>query len=154
MSIPSEYTLKVNLRTDTTADIEVDKTIPYESLMTKAHKKIKLLQLIKNRIQENQEYSSSNWYLYNQSITDSLHSLKTKSWGLCCQKQVSQAGISNYIPQFTVGGSYLSLPEIPASGYKVLSCPNVSFDLAGASTGNHKENLCIMSTPFPLLLWA
>ena len=24
-------------------------------------------------------------------------------WRLCCQKQVSQAGISNYIPQFTVG---------------------------------------------------
>ena len=30
-------------------------------------------------------------------------------WGLCCQKQVSQAGISNYIPQFTVGCNYLSL---------------------------------------------
>ena len=40
-------------------------------------------------------------------------------WGLCCQKQVSQAEISNYIPQFTVGCSYLSLPEIPASGSKV-----------------------------------
>ena len=39
--------------------------------------------------------------------------------GLCCQKQVSQAGISNYIPQFTVGCNYLSLPEIPASGNKV-----------------------------------
>ena len=43
-------------------------------------------------------------------------------WGLCCQKQVSQAGISNYIPQFTVGCNYLSLPEIPASGNKVLIC--------------------------------
>ena len=41
-------------------------------------------------------------------------------WGLCCQKQVSQAGISNYIPQFTVGCNYLSLPEIPASGNQVL----------------------------------
>ena len=41
-------------------------------------------------------------------------------WGLCCQKQVSQAGISNYIPQFTVGCNYLSLPEIPASGNKAL----------------------------------
>ena len=40
-------------------------------------------------------------------------------WGLCCQKQVSQAGISNYIPQFTVKCNYLSLPEIPASGNKV-----------------------------------
>ena len=40
-------------------------------------------------------------------------------WGLCCRKQVSQAGISNYIPQFTVECNYLSLPEIPASGNKL-----------------------------------
>ena len=40
-------------------------------------------------------------------------------WGLCCQKQVSQTGISNYILQFTVGCNYLSLPKIPASGNKV-----------------------------------
>ena len=37
-------------------------------------------------------------------------------WGLCCQKHVSQAGISNYIPQSTVGCNYFSLFEIPASG--------------------------------------
>ena len=43
-------------------------------------------------------------------------------WGLCCQKQVSQAGISNYISQFTAGCNYLSLPEIPASGNKVHIC--------------------------------
>ena len=43
-------------------------------------------------------------------------------WRLCCQKQVSQAGISNYIPQFTVGCNYISLTEIPASGNKVLIC--------------------------------
>ena len=43
-------------------------------------------------------------------------------WGLCCQKQVSQAGISNYIAQFTAGCNYLFLPEIPASGDKVLIC--------------------------------
>ena len=41
-------------------------------------------------------------------------------WGLCCQNQVSQTGISIYIPQFTVGCNYLSLPEMPASGNKVL----------------------------------
>ena len=35
-------------------------------------------------------------------------------------KQVSQAGIRNYIPQFTVGCNYLSLPEVPASGSNVL----------------------------------
>ena len=40
-----------------------------------------------------------------------------------CQKQVSQAGISNYTPQFTVGCNYLSLPEIPASGNEVHICP-------------------------------
>ena len=43
--------------------------------------------------------------------------------GLCHQKQVSQAGISNCIPQHTVGCNYLSLPEIHASGDKVLICP-------------------------------
>ena len=41
-------------------------------------------------------------------------------WRLCLQKPVSQAGIINYIPQFTVGCNYLSLREIPASGDKVL----------------------------------
>ena len=43
-------------------------------------------------------------------------------WGLCCQKHISQAGISNYIPRLTVGCNYLSLPEIPASGNNVLIC--------------------------------
>ena len=42
--------------------------------------------------------------------------------GLRRQKQVSQAGKSNYIPQSTAGCNYLSLPEIPASGNKVLIC--------------------------------
>ena len=41
-------------------------------------------------------------------------------WGLCPQKQVSQAGISNCIPQYSVACNYLSMPEIPASGGKVL----------------------------------
>ena len=36
-------------------------------------------------------------------------------WGLCRQKQISQAGISNCIPQNTVGCNSLSLPEIPGS---------------------------------------
>ena len=40
---------------------------------------------------------------------------------LWCQKQISQAGISNCIPQNTVGCNYLSLPEIPASGPKVIN---------------------------------
>ena len=41
-------------------------------------------------------------------------------WGFWHQKQVSQAGISNYISQFTVGCNYLYPPQIPASGAKVL----------------------------------
>ena len=34
---------------------------------------------------------------------------------------LSQAGISNCIPQYSVGCNYLSLPEIPASDAKVLT---------------------------------
>ena len=41
-------------------------------------------------------------------------------WGLWCQTQVSQTGISNCIPQYSVGCNYLTLPEISASGNKVL----------------------------------
>ena len=40
--------------------------------------------------------------------------------GLWWRKQVSQSGISNYLPQFTVGCNYLALPDIPTSGAKVL----------------------------------
>ena len=35
-------------------------------------------------------------------------------WNFCCQKQVSQAGIFNCIPQYSVWCNYLSMPEIPA----------------------------------------
>ena len=44
--------------------------------------------------------------------------------GPCCQKQVSQAKISNCIPQYSVGCSYLSLSEIPASSNTVLIYTN------------------------------
>ena len=53
---------------------------------------------------------------------DFLHGIMI--WGLCCQK-VSQAEISNYIPQYTAGCNYLFLPKIPASGNKVLIYPNI-----------------------------
>ena len=43
-------------------------------------------------------------------------------WGFCCQEQVSQASINNCIPQNTVGCTYLFLPEIAATGDKVLIC--------------------------------
>ena len=39
---------------------------------------------------------------------------------LQCQKQVSRACISNYIPQYSVGCNYLCMPYIPASGSKIL----------------------------------
>ena len=52
-------------------------------------------------------------------------------WGLWCQKQVSQAGISNCIPQFTVGCNYLPLPEIPVSGTNVLICGLLPWALLG-----------------------
>ena len=55
-------------------------------------------------------------------------------WGLCCQKQVSQAAISNYIPQLTVRCNYLSLPEIPASGNEVLICMALQFRCASNKT--------------------
>ena len=45
--------------------------------------------------------------------------LPTPIWGLNYQKQVSQAWISNCIPQNVVGCNYISLLEIPASGNKV-----------------------------------
>ena len=65
-------------------------------------------------------------------------------WGLCCQKQVSQAGISNYIPQLTVGCNYLSPPEIPASDNNVL----ISIDtLSPGQNGRHFANIiseCIL----------
>ena len=46
--------------------------------------------------------------------------LRNGEQGLWCQNQSSQAGISNCIPQYSVGCNYLSLPEIPPSGANVL----------------------------------
>ena len=43
------------------------------------------------------------------------------SWGHWHQKQVSQAWISNFIPQNIVVCNYLSLPKIPASGANVVN---------------------------------
>ena len=47
-----------------------------------------------------------------QSASDDI------TWSLWHQKQISQAGISDCIPQYSVGCNYLSLPDIPASGAK------------------------------------
>ena len=72
---------------------------------------------------------------------------------LCCQKQVSQAGIGNYIPQFTVGCNYVSLPEIPVSGNKVHICYH--------SLWSHKQSsiqlmyflFVLYQSDQPFLLW-
>ena len=45
---------------------------------------------------------------------------RTCIWGLWCQKRVSRVWMINCIPQHSVGCNYLSMPEIPASGVKVL----------------------------------
>ena len=48
---------------------------------------------------------------------------QTRSCVLClCQKLVSRAGTSNYIPQYSVGCNYLSLSLILASDTQVLVC--------------------------------
>ena len=51
-----------------------------------------------------------------------LHSIQLPSWGFWCQKQASQGGISNCIPQYSVGCNYLFLPDIPAN---YLSLPEI-----------------------------
>ena len=62
----------------------------------------------------------------------------TSIWELCRQKQVSPEGMINYIAQFTVGCNYLSLPEIPASGNKVVrSTPQIH------STSEPKSVRCL-----------
>ena len=66
------------------------------------------------------DLGQSHPYALSLALGQSYWSNNPEIWGLCCQKQVSQTGIINYIPQFTVGCNYLSLPEIPVSGNKVL----------------------------------
>ena len=73
------------------------------------------------------EYS----YHYINGIKCAMISSRVHIWGLCCQKQVSQARISKYTRQFTVRCNYLSLPEIPASGNKVLISARIHFTLCG-----------------------
>ena len=56
------------------------------------------------------------WIIISQKSTK----IRVHNWGLWCQRQLSQAWISNCIPQYSVGCNYLSMPEITASGTKVL----------------------------------
>ena len=59
----------------------------------------------------------------NNKSRKQIRPLEPSIWGLGCQKHVSQAGISNCIPHYRVGCNYLSIPEVPAVGAKVLISP-------------------------------
>ena len=91
-------------------------------------------------------------------------------WLLWCQKQVSQAGISNCIPQDTVEYNYLSLPEIPVSGTKGLkyygtqeqlnpttasSCQNQSWYIMLWASGRscNGVQMCFPKTPYNFACW-
>ena len=44
-------------------------------------------------------------------------------WGLCCQKQVSQAGISNYIPRFILYSNHLTILCYELLNVSTDACP-------------------------------
>ena len=82
-------------------------------------------------------------------MTTSCSIVCTSKWGLCCQKQVSQAWISNYMPQWTVECNYLFLPDIPFSDNKVLKWPSGTFNLKFSS--GHHGGFC--NSNFPKVIW-
>ena len=63
------------------------------------------------------DITNTGWYKHHR--THPRVGLPHK-WGLWYQKQVSWAGISQSISQDSVRCNYLSMPEIPVSGTKVL----------------------------------
>ena len=78
-------------------------------------------------------------YLHNGiSYTDKMISLY---W---IRALVSQAGISNCIPQNTVGYNYLSLPKIPVSGTKVLNISVHSYRMHASLKLSH---ISIIASP-------
>ena len=66
-------------------------------------------------------------------------------WGLCCQKQVSQTGISNSIPQYSVGCTYLArmryLLLVPKSCFLSRVHPNNCVNCS---------NFCVLALNDPL----
>ena len=62
----------------------------------------------------------------------------SSNWGLWHQKLISQAGIINCIPWWSVGCNYLSLPEKPASGTKAFKFK--SFKIRCATSVESKTN--------------
>ena len=72
---------------------------------------------IKRRKLDASRLHSNNFIvMYDKSV---FHLSHTITWGLWCQKQVSQVRMSNCIPQYSVGYNYLALPEITTSCNKV-----------------------------------
>ena len=69
------------------------------------------------RLQLCQTHCVFHHYIYNFD-----NSIATFIWRFWRQKQVTLAGISNCIPQNTVGCNCLSLPEIPVCGSKAIIC--------------------------------
>ena len=59
------------------------------------------------------------WFLALWDGCNCLVNTRCQMRTLFQRSRISQAGITNYIPQFTVGCNYLSLPEISASVHKV-----------------------------------
>ena len=86
-------------------------------------------------------------------------------WGLSGQKQASQAAISNYMPQFTLGCSYLSLSKsshgklaIRCHRHKILPVRQTS-DQPGKMS-DKKNSLCcswccrlVMKTSLHMVTW-
>ena len=97
-------------------------------MQAQAHSNVICISYNKSVVQHNTRVSTWwNWYyvfvhalepqiMYRLQISTLC---PIRMWG---QKQVSQAGISNYIPQFTMGYNYLYLSEIPALSNKVNIC--------------------------------
>ena len=74
----------------------------------------------------NPQYVIPNWIWYKIkesymifNADDGKYRFYRYISALWCQKQVPQAGKSNYIPQYSVECNYLSMPTIPVSGAKV-----------------------------------
>ena len=89
--------------------------------------------------------------IYNNSIaaqfwTSQQHSsqIMDKIWWLWRKKQVSQAGISNSIPQNTMGCNYLSLPEITASHVLIYNNHHISSKTKIPSNLNYVKPLVNM----------
>ena len=113
----------------------------YSKIMKKYHHCVKFTYPLsfQTRIPKVDQHTGGKWLIhgtkhrkdnhvgiYGSKVAEGLSAFQRRSCfniqGPCHQKQESQAGISNCIPQNTVGCNYLSLPKIPASGVKVLIC--------------------------------